>query len=199
MKKARAGKIRERTEDKAVKPRRGRPKKTDAERASDTRKIMMGEIKSDLKKVKKSKKRLGVLLEKVQAEQGILMATLLDSLEKIKIELKKRPRKAKKARTGKRGRPSAIKKPVEKKRRGRKSAKRTIAKKTIKKTVVRKPTKKLIMKPRTAKKESLKPVSRPTKKQIKKIAPTPIEKPETTEVSSAPANAGVTDTETKKD
>jgi hypothetical protein len=199
MKKTRAGKNRERAEDKVLKPRRGRPKLTDAEKAADPRRIMMGEIKSDLKKVKKSKKRLGLLLEKAQAEQGILMAALLDSLEKLKIELKKKPRKAKKAKTGKRGRPSAIKKPVAKKRRGRKSAKKTIAKKTKKKTVVRKPTKKLVMKPRTAKKESVKPVSRPTKKQIKKIAPTPIEKTETTEVSSAPANPGVSETEPKKD
>lgn len=98
------------------KPRRGRPRKTETNKAADPRRILIGEIKTDLKRVKKSKKRLTLLLEKAQAEQSILMAALLDSLVKIKIELKKKPKKAKKAKTGRRGRPG--RKP------GRKSSKK---------------------------------------------------------------------------
>ena len=206
MKDKKVGKSRPIAKDNAVKPRRGRPKMTDAEKAADPRKIMMGEIKSDLKKVKKSKKRLALLLEKAQAEQGILMIALMDSLEKIKIELKKKPKKAKKAKTGKRGRPgrkpgrksgrkplvkkSAIKRPVEKKRPGRKP---------VKKTVVLKRAKKRVLKPQAEKQEADKPVSGPAKNQIKKIAPTPIAKPETAEITSAPANPGVSDSEPKKE
>jgi hypothetical protein len=88
-----------------AKPRRGRPRKSEAEKASDPRRILLSEIKSDLKRVKKSKKRLALLLDKAQAEQGLLMAALMESLETIKAELKKKPRKAKKAKAGKRGRP----------------------------------------------------------------------------------------------
>ena len=51
MKDKKTRKARVIAKDRAVKPRRGRPKMTDAEKASDPRKIMMGEIKSDLKKV----------------------------------------------------------------------------------------------------------------------------------------------------
>ncbi|MCX6559552.1 MAG: hypothetical protein NTZ26_03470 [Candidatus Aminicenantes bacterium] len=92
-------------EEETAKPRRGRPKKSEAEKASDPRRILLSEIKSDLKRVKKSKKRLALLLDKARAEQSLLMAALMDSLEKIKTELKKKPKKAKKAKTGKRGRP----------------------------------------------------------------------------------------------
>jgi hypothetical protein len=116
------GKAKNIAKDKVIKRRRGRPKMTDAEKASDPRKIMMGEIKSDLKKVKKSKKRLGLLLDKAQAEQGILMACLMDSLERIKLELNKKPIKAKKAKTGKKGRPG--------RKLGRKSGRKPIVKKS---------------------------------------------------------------------
>ena len=88
-----------------AKPRRGRPRKSEAEKASDPKRILLSEIKSDLKRVKKSKKRLALLLDKAQAEQGLLLAALMESLETIKAELKKKPKKAKKAKTGKRGRP----------------------------------------------------------------------------------------------
>ena len=215
MKYKKARKARTVAKDKVVKPRRGRPRMTDAEKAADPRRIMMGEIKSDLKKVKKSKKRLALLLEKAKAEQGLLIAALLDSLEKIKMELKKKPRKAKKAKTGKRGRPSrkpggkrgrkplvkksAIKKRIEKKRPGRKPLKKAVARKAAKKTVVQNPAKNHVVKPQVANEEAVKLVSRPTKNQIKKIAPTPIPKPETPVVTSAPVTPGVSDNEPKKE
>jgi hypothetical protein len=93
----------------AEKPRRGRPRKTEAEKAADPLRAIMAAIKSDLKRIKKSKKRLEILWGKFQDEQSTLLNTLLESLEKIKTDLKKKPRKGKK---GKRGRPS--RKPVRK-------------------------------------------------------------------------------------
>lgn len=89
-------------EAQAEKPRRGRPRKTEAEKAADPLRAIMAEIKSDLKRTKKSRKRLEILLGKFQDEQSTLLNTLLESLEKIKTDLKKKPRKGKK---GKRGRP----------------------------------------------------------------------------------------------
>lgn len=86
----------------AERPRRGRPRKTEAEKAADPLRAIMAEIKNDLKKIKKSRKKLEILWGKFQAEQNMLLNTLLESLEKIKTDLKKKPRKGKK---GKRGRP----------------------------------------------------------------------------------------------
>ncbi len=97
------GKARVKKADKIEKPRRGRPRKTEAEKAPDQRKLLVKQIKADLKQVKKSRKRLTSLLDKAQAEQGALLAALLESLDKVKAELKKKPKKAK---AGKRGRPA---------------------------------------------------------------------------------------------
>jgi hypothetical protein len=64
------------------KRRRGRPKLTEAEKAADPLRAVKVEIKMNLKKIKKSKKRLNLLLSKAEAEQGALLSSLLESLER---------------------------------------------------------------------------------------------------------------------
>jgi len=92
-------------ENPPVKRRRGRPRLSEAEKTADPVRKMLREIKGNLKIVKKFGKRLDLLLGKAQKDQSVLLAALLDGLEKVKAELKKKPKKVKKQKPGKRGRP----------------------------------------------------------------------------------------------
>lgn len=95
----------------AGKRRRGRPRLTEAQKTANPVRNMMREIKAGLKQLKKSKRKLDLLIGKAQIEQSVLLSVLLDNLEKIRAELKKKPKQGLKKKPGKRGRPrkSALK------------------------------------------------------------------------------------------
>ncbi len=102
MKAKRAAIMKKAKAPNAPKPKRGRPRLTEAEKAADPVRAIKAEIKANLKKIKKTGKRLDLLLGKVEAERKVLFGSLLESLDKVKTDLKGVRRKAAKA---KRGRP----------------------------------------------------------------------------------------------
>lgn len=198
MKDTRARKPRKIAKDKVVKSRRGRPRKANRKpnQKLESVKLFLREIKKDLKRLKKSKQKMVLLWNKTKKEQVGLIKDLDKSIKKLKVQLKKK-KTVKAKRTGRKpvAKKSAVKNSAEKKRPGRKPRNKT----ALKKNLVQKPPKKRGKKPGSVKQQIVKPVSKPRQKKIKKVEANHIEKPETTEVTSAPENPGVSDMEPKKE
>lgn len=78
--------------NKAVKPRRGRPRKTNREpnQKIERVKLALREIKKDLKRLKKSKQKMVLLWNRTKKEQVGLIKDLDKSINKLKTNLKKK-------------------------------------------------------------------------------------------------------------
>lgn len=190
----------------ALKPRRGRPRKSDktvtmeSNRKPDSLKTLIREIKKDLKRINKGSKKLGLLWDKTKTEQ----ASLLDNLEMRLKQIKKVAKAGKRGRKPGRKLKAAAAVPVEKKRRGRKPKaviyvpvekkrrgrprKKAAVQKAVeqaekntepieKESQVKQTAKKRGPKPQTIQEEKLvTPIPKPGKKRIKKVVVKPVTK-----------------------